>query len=119
MRYPNKRHGSPTAITHYAMWYGTVPELARSLRWSERSVTDWLSGRPRVPWWVSEIMRLQKMEHDAMVYEMTGQQVVARLGDAAAGAVVVVGARFRPAPVMPDGTPSDSDDQAPTRSGAA
>lgn len=119
MRYPNLRYGNPTAMAHYAMWYGDIPTLARALRRSERSVSDWMNGAARVPWWVPEIMRLQKMEHDAMVYQMTGRQVAARLGVVDAGTVVDAGARFRPDAPMPSGTPLDSVDQASLRFGVA
>jgi hypothetical protein len=100
MRYPNLRYGNPTAMAHYAMWYGTTANLAKALRRSERSVKDWLSGKSRVPWWVPEIMRLQKMEHDSMVYRMTGRQVSARLGlvESATATIVDAGTRFKPLP---------------------
>jgi hypothetical protein len=105
MRYPNRRYGNPMAMQHYALWYGTVPELAKALRRSERSVRDWLSGAAKVPWWVPEIMRLQKLEHDAMVYRMTGRQVSARLGIASStGEIVDAGQRFRPEPPPPANT---------------
>lgn len=104
MKYPNKRYGNPTAMAHYAMWYGNTANLAQALRRSERSVQDWLTGRAKVPWWVPEIMRLQKMEHDARVYQMTGRQVAARLGVAAStGAVIDAGSRFRPELPPPTG----------------
>lgn len=99
MRYPNRRYGNPTAMAHYAIWYGTTANLAKALKRSERSVQDWLSGKARVPWWVPEIMRLQKMEHDQMVYQMTGRRVLARLGVAnAEGSVVDAGTRFKSLP---------------------
>jgi len=94
MRYPNKRYGNPEAMRHYAMWYGTVKNLAQALRRSERSVRDWLSGAARVPFWVPELMRLQQMEHNNTAYQITGRQVAARLGTVAAGVVVDAGARF-------------------------
>lgn len=96
MRYPNKRYGNPTAMAHYAMWYGTVENLAQALRRTERTVRDWLSGAKRVPFWVPEFMRLQKLEHDLMVYQMTGRQVAARLGVVEKCTIVDAGARFRP-----------------------
>ncbi|AYQ38546.1 MULTISPECIES: hypothetical protein [Burkholderia cepacia complex] len=43
----------------------TVADVARELRRSERSVTDWLSGQQRVPWWAPEILRLRAVERDA------------------------------------------------------
>lgn len=102
MKYPNRRYGNPTAMAHYALWYGSTAELAKALKRSERSVTDWLSGKTRVPWWVPEIMRLQKMEHDQMVYQMTGRRVAARLGLATASATIVdAGSRFMPPTPLP------------------
>lgn len=62
MRYPNLRYGNPTELNYYAMSYTDVKTLARNLRRDERTVKDWLSGRQRVPWWVPEILRLQRME---------------------------------------------------------
>ena len=90
-------------MAHYALWYGSIPELAKALKRSERSVKDWLSGAAKVPWWVPEIMRLQKLEHDAMVRQMTGRQVAARLGVASTtGTIIDAGQRFRPIPTLPD-----------------
>ncbi|KVD19197.1 hypothetical protein WI80_33425 [Burkholderia ubonensis] len=43
----------------------SVADVARELRRTERSVSDWLSGRQRVPWWVPEILRLRAVERDA------------------------------------------------------
>ncbi len=96
MQYQNKRYGNPEAMRHYAMWYGTTANLAKALRRSERSVRDWLSGAAKVPFWVPELMRLQKMEHDSMVYQITGRQVAARLGVVGGSTIVDAGARFRP-----------------------
>ena len=106
MRYPNMRYGNPTAMAHYAMWYGDTATLARALRRSERSVNDWLTGRARVPWWVPEVMRLQQMEHNAMVYQMTGRRVAARLGLVDADTVIDAGARFLPDVPMPASAPT-------------
>lgn len=101
MRYPNRRYGNPAAMRHYALWYGDTASLAKALMRSERSVKDWLSGAAKVPWWVPEIMRLQKLEHDAMVYQMTGRQVAARLGVVSESTVVDAGSRFRPEQPFP------------------
>lgn len=79
MRYPNLRYGNPTELQYYAM---TIPikDLAKRLRRSERSVRDWMTGTKKVPWWVPEILRLQKMETDARMYEMRMKPVMQRLG---------------------------------------
>lgn len=98
MRYPNLRYGKPEELRYYAMAFGSVAQLARTLRRSERSVKDWMSGAARVPWWVPEILRLKKMEHDNMVYQMTGLKVAARLGVVEAGSVIDAGLRFQPQP---------------------
>ncbi len=95
MRFPNLRYGNPAELRHYALSFGTTAQLARTLRRSERSVKDWLSGAARVPWWVPEILRLKKLEHDQMVFQMTGRRVLARLGVVEAGEVVDAGHRFR------------------------
>jgi hypothetical protein len=92
-------------MRYYAMAYGSTAQLAQTLRRSERTVKDWMSGAARVPWWVPEILRLKKMEHDSMVYQMTGYQPAARLGVLDAGTVVDAGQRFRP----PTPTPAAAD----------
>lgn len=97
MRYPNLRYGNPEELRYYAMAYDDIAQLARTLRRSERSVKDWLSGATRVPWWVPEILRLKRMEHAQMVHQMTGRQTLARLGiGTATGDVVDAGQRFKP-----------------------
>lgn len=97
MRYPNRRYGNPTEMAHYALWYGSTAELAKSLKRSERTVRDWLSGAARVPWWVPEIMRLQQMEHADMVRQITGRTMRARWGMVApAGQLIDAGIRFKP-----------------------
>lgn len=63
MRYPNLRYGNPTEMAYYAMGV-PLPILARRLRRDERTVRDWLNARTRVPWWVPEILRLQRVEAD-------------------------------------------------------
>lgn len=102
MKYPNRRYGNPTAMAHYAMWYGDVPSLARYLKRDVRTVRDWLSGAQRVPWWVPEIMRLQQMEHNQMVYQMTGRQAAARLGVVHDGQVIDAGHHFVAPIPLPD-----------------
>jgi len=63
VRYPNLRYGNPTEMAFYAMGV-PLPTLAKRLRRDERTVRDWLNARTRVPWWVPEIMRLQRLEAD-------------------------------------------------------
>jgi len=69
MRYPNLRYGDPTELAYYAMGRSTA-DLARELRRDERTVRDWMSGRTRVPWWVPELLRLRRMEHNDVLRQM-------------------------------------------------
>ena len=96
MRYPNLRYGNPTAMAHYAIWYGDTATLAKALRRDVRTVRDWLSGTARVPFWVPELMRLQQLEHAQMVYQMTGQRIAASLGIVQAGAAILPHTRRPP-----------------------
>lgn len=79
MRYPNLRYGNPAEMAYYAAGLD-IKRLARVLRRSERSVKDWLDGKARVPWWVPEILRLQAMERERALYQMTGRKIATRLG---------------------------------------
>lgn len=73
MRYPNLRYGNPTELQYYITAYGgDIKHVARILRRSERSLTDWANGRARVPWWVPEILRLKRMEADERHRQMFG-----------------------------------------------
>ena len=61
MKMPNLRYGDRDEFVFYAA--GRSPtDLARLLRRSERTVSDWLTGKARLPWWVPELMRLRQME---------------------------------------------------------
>jgi hypothetical protein len=61
MRYPNLRYGNPNEMAYYAQGV-PAKDLAKRLRRSERSVNDWLAGKKKVPWWIPELLRLQRME---------------------------------------------------------
>lgn len=61
MKYPNLRYGNPAEFAYYTTGHSTQ-EIAKRLRRSERSVTDWLSGKRKMPWWIPELLRLQHME---------------------------------------------------------
>jgi hypothetical protein len=72
MRYPNRRYGNPTEFAYYAMGR-TLSDLSRALRRDERTIRDWLSGRSKLPWWVPEILRLQRMESENICRQMFWQ----------------------------------------------
>jgi len=83
VKYPNLRYGDPAALAYYTQFYPAkdrVRMLAKQLRRSERSVRDWLTGTAKVPWWVPEIVRLQRMEHVEMMRQMNMRAEDARLG---------------------------------------
>ncbi|MDP3671725.1 MAG: hypothetical protein Q8R69_18790 [Telluria sp.] len=61
MRYPHLRYGNPNEFAYYAIGI-PVKDMAKRLRRSERSVKDWLSGKKKMPWWIPELLRLQRME---------------------------------------------------------
>jgi hypothetical protein len=79
MRYPNLRYGNPTEFAHYVQGI-PLKDVAKRLRRTERTVHDWLTCRKRLPWWVSEIVRLQHMEHSHMMQQMTYASLPTRLG---------------------------------------
>ncbi|MBU9320408.1 hypothetical protein KTE24_07015 [Burkholderia gladioli] len=64
MRYPNMRYGK-TAEFHYYAQSRAINDIARELRRSERTVSDWMLGRQRVPWWAVEVLRLRAIEREA------------------------------------------------------
>jgi hypothetical protein len=108
MKQPNRRYGNPTEMAYYAFRYPSTKELARSLRRSERSVKDWLSGRAKVPWWVPEIMRLKEMEHHDIVRQITGRTISARLGQVSpAGKLIDMGLRLQPVEDVPQTAPTE------------
>lgn len=79
MKYPNLRYGNPQAMNHYAQGI-PLKQLAHKLRRSERAVSDWLKGTKKVPFWVPELLRLQAMEHDHIIYQMGIQPLRKKLG---------------------------------------
>lgn len=67
MHYPNLRYGNPAEFRYYASFLSDekrLQVLSRRLWRDERTIRDWLSGRKKLPWWVPEIMRLQKNASD-------------------------------------------------------
>lgn len=79
MRYPNLRYGNPNELAHY-MQGRSIKDVAKSLRRSERSLRDWLSGAQKIPWWIPEIMRLQRMEFLEQMRQMNMGPVRLKLG---------------------------------------
>jgi len=86
MRFPNLRYGNPTELRHYAQGM-PISDLARQLRRSERTVSNWLTEQQRVPFWVPELLRLRNMERAVQLRRMGIAQYSTRLG-VVAGAVI-------------------------------
>jgi transcriptional regulator with XRE-family HTH domain len=48
MRYPNTRYGNPTELRYYAQGL-SMPQIAKQLKRSEKTVTEWLTGKRKTP----------------------------------------------------------------------
>ena len=79
MKYPNLRYGNPTELQYYAMGI-PLRSLCYRLRRRERIVRAWLSGEKKIPFWVPELLRLQQMEHEHILWQMNIAPVCAKLG---------------------------------------
>ncbi|MFZ4878430.1 hypothetical protein ACL9RI_25370 [Janthinobacterium sp. Mn2066] len=57
-----------------------LKDLARILRRDERTVSDWLRAKKRVPWWVPEYMRLRQMEQADIRRQMNMTAMDTKMG---------------------------------------
>lgn len=69
MRYPNLRYGNPSELRFYATGI-PLRDLAKQLRRDERTVSDWLKERQKIPFWVPELLRLRNMEREHQLRRM-------------------------------------------------
>jgi hypothetical protein len=69
MKYPTRRYANPNEFKAYAIGK-SVQDLARQLRRSERSITNWLSGNHKIPWYAPELLRLQQLENNLILQQM-------------------------------------------------
>ncbi|MNR75996.1 hypothetical protein D3C72_66490 [compost metagenome] len=69
MRYPNTRYGNPTELLYYTQGL-SVKDIAKQLKRSEKSVSEWLNGNRKIPFWVPELLRLRHMEADLKLRQM-------------------------------------------------
>lgn len=74
MKYPTRRYGNPEEFRYYSSGW-EIKDLARFLRRSERSIRDWLNYHSKMPWWVSEIMRFNRLEADIRMRQMHGRRL--------------------------------------------
>jgi hypothetical protein len=79
MRYPDLRYGNSNEFAYYVQGV-PVKDVARRLRRSERSVKNWLDGKEKMPWWIPELLRLQRLEHSHVLREMNMRPVRHQLG---------------------------------------
>lgn len=69
MRYPNTRYGNPEELRYYSQGL-TVKIIAKKLKRSEKSISAWLNGDRKIPFWVPELLRLWHMERDLTMRQM-------------------------------------------------
>ena len=103
MRYPNLRYGNPNELRYYAQGF-TVRQLAKQLRRSERTVSDWLDGKKKIPFWVPELLRLRYHESTLRLRQMGFGKLETQLGIVRAD-VVEFSRPLVPVPQSPPDTP--------------
>ncbi|MFA9273415.1 MAG: hypothetical protein ACEQSE_00955 [Candidatus Aquirickettsiella gammari] len=79
MKYPHQRYADHTHFQHYAAGWSNKA-LAKHLKRSERTIKDWLSGAQKVPFWVPELLRLERYEKHHQLNSMGINQKLAKLG---------------------------------------
>ena len=79
MRYPNTRYGNPEELKYYSQGL-PIKILAKKLKRSEKSVTAWINGYRKIPFWVPELMRLWHMERDITMRQMGMGDLKRQLG---------------------------------------
>jgi hypothetical protein len=79
MRYPNRRYADKEDLIYYAENW-TIPALAKHLKRDQKTIRNWISGAQKVPWWVPEILRLERYEKHHQLRQMNINIPLARLG---------------------------------------
>jgi hypothetical protein len=79
MRYPNTRYGNLTELRYYTQGL-SAKQIAKQLKRSEKSVTEWLNGNRKIPFWVPELLRLRHMEADLRMRQMGFRDQKLKLG---------------------------------------
>ena len=98
MRYPNSRYGNPIEFQYYAQGQPDS-EIAKRLKRDKRTVQRWLNGKQKMPWWIPEILRLQRLEYDLWMHQTGLGRLRPKLGIASAD--VLTFTDFRPPPALP------------------
>jgi len=102
MRYQSSRYGNPVEFQYYAQGQ-SAEEVAKRLKRDKRTVQRWLNGKQKTPWWIPEILRLQRLEYDLWMHQVGLGRHRNKLG--AARAEVIAFTDFRPPidqPTSPD-----------------
>jgi len=69
MRYQSSRYGNPVEFQYYVQ--GQSPEeIAKRLKRNKHTVQRWLTGKQKMPWWIPEILRLQRLEYDLWMHQV-------------------------------------------------
>jgi transcriptional regulator with XRE-family HTH domain len=79
MRYPNTRYGNLNELLYYTQGL-SVKDIAKQLKRSEKSVSEWLNGNRKIPFWVPELLRLRHLEADLRMRQMGFGEQKRRLG---------------------------------------
>lgn len=77
MKYPHQRYGNPNEFAYYAVGISDK-DMAKRLRRSEKSIKEWLSGKRKMPWWIPELLRLQRMEYAERMRQMQITPIIKR-----------------------------------------
>jgi hypothetical protein len=79
MKYPNLRYGNPLELEYYVGIFG-IKIVAKRIRRTERSVRNWIAQRQKMPFWVTELLRLQDIEQREMLNQMNIRTLKTTLG---------------------------------------
>src|SRR5450830_301812 len=86
MRYPSSRYGNPVEFQYYAQGQ-PASEIAKRLKRDKRTVQRWLNGKQKMPWWIPEILRLQRLEYDLWMHQTGLGRMRTKLGIASADVI--------------------------------
>lgn len=79
MRFKNQRYGDPEHLRYYASGW-KLDALAKHLKRDEKTIKRWLSGEQKMPWWVPELLRLERYEKYHQLRYMGVNAPLAKLG---------------------------------------
>lgn len=101
MRYPNLRYGNPAEFEYYALGIPDI-DLAKQLRRTVQTIRAWRDGSQKIPFWVPELLRLRRMEHNQRMQQMRIATNPQRFGTVSAAGELVAFSPRLVAPASPD-----------------